>query len=90
MPWGRRAGVAASVGRSVTISQTSMLVLSQEARPRGTLVRFEFAPGLKARGKVIWTQEDEEGGTFLGIRFHRLKRSTRNLLLGLLETGSPR
>ena len=72
------------LGHSVNISITGMLVLSEEARPRGTLVRFEFGLRLKGLSEIIWTREAEQGGTFLGMKFHPLERSARNVLQGLM------
>ena len=78
---------AVSVGHSVHISETGVLVLSEEARPRGAAVRFEFGPRFKGQGEVIWTREAEEGGTFLGMRFHPLERRAREVLKGLLKAS---
>ena len=76
-----------SIGRSVNISETGMLVLSGRARPRGTVVRFQVGPRFKGKGEVIWSQESDEGGTLLGLKFHPLKRGARKILLGLLQAG---
>ena len=58
------------VGNSVNISETGMLVLSDEVRPLGTLVSFEFGPRFKGQSEVIWSREAEDGRTLLGMRFH--------------------
>ena len=75
------------MGRSVNISETGMHVLSEKARPRGALVRFEFGAQFRGVGEVIWTREAEEGGTLLGMKFHPLKRRARRVLAGLLQAS---
>ena len=72
-------------GRTVNISETGILVLSDEARPRGTLVHFEFGPGVSGLAEIIWRRAAEAGGTFLGIRFQSLQRGARQILRGLLQ-----
>ena len=76
-----------SVGRSVNMSETGMLVFSEQSRLRGTVIRFEVGPRFKGSGDVIWTREAEEGGAFLGLKFHPLRRDARKVLLGLLQAG---
>ena len=73
------------LGRTVNISKAGMLVLSEEARPRGTLVHCEFGPGLSGVSEIIWTREAEAGGTFLGMKFQSLGRGARQILVGLLQ-----
>ena len=79
--------VGVFVGRSVNISETGMLILSDEARERGTLVWFEFGPRFRGLSEIIWTQEAEGGGTLLGMRFHPLDRAARKVLEGLLKAS---
>ena len=79
---------AVFVERSVNISETGMLVLTEEARPRGTLVHFEFGPKFKGTSEVIWARKAEDGGTLLGMKFHSLERSARKVLVGLLEAAA--
>ena len=83
--FGDSAGVV--VGRSVNISETGMVVLSEEARERGTLVWFEFGPRFKGQSEIIWTREADEGGTLLGMRFYPLDRPAREVLKGLLKAS---
>lgn len=72
---------------SVNISETGVLLLSEEPRPSGSLIRFEFFPQLNGKGEIIWTREAEEGGTLLGMKFYPLRHSARNVLMGLLEAS---
>ena len=83
--FGDSAGVV--VGRSVNISETGMLVLTEEVRPRGALGWFEFGPRFRGLSEVIWTRGAEGGGTLLGMRFHPLDRSARKVLEGLLKAS---
>ena len=76
-----------SVGHSVNISETGMLVFSEQSRPRGTVIRFEVGPRFKGSGEVIWMREAEEGGAFLGLKFQPLRRDARRALMGLLQAG---
>ncbi len=69
---------------SVNISETGMLVLSEEPRPRGTPLHFEFHQ-FGGTGEVIWNREDEDGGMLLGVRFLALKRRDRKTLNRILE-----
>ena len=74
---------------SVNVSETGMLILSEESRPRGTLAHFEFRPDLNGTGEVIWTKGAEDGGAYLGIRFRALKRGARDSLRQLVQQTSP-
>ena len=76
-----------SVGHSVNISETGMLVFSQDPRPRGTVIHFVVGPRFKGSGEVIWTRNADAGGAFLGLRFRPLPRGARKTLLGLLQAG---
>jgi hypothetical protein len=60
-----------------------MLVLLEEALPRGAEIRFEFDPELRGHGEVIWTRETESEGTFLGMKFSSLRRIARRVLVEL-------
>ena len=77
-----------SVGHSVNISETGMLVFSQDARPLGTVIHFAVGPRFKGSGEVIWTRNSDAGGAFLGLKFHPLPRGARKTLLGLLRSRS--
>jgi len=70
-------------GHSVNLSETGMLVLSEEARPQGSEVRFEISPELKGRCEVVWTRDTEPEGTFLGMKFRSLRRRARKVLAEL-------
>ncbi len=74
---------------SLNISQTGMLVLSEEARPSGTLVRFNFSE-FEGMGAVIWTRDYEPGVRFLallGIEFFPLEPYDRWVLDELLDAS---
>ena len=70
-------------GYSVNLSETGMLVVSEEARPQGSEVRFEISPELKGRCEVVWTRDTEPEGTFLGMKFRSLRRRARKVLAEL-------
>lgn len=72
---------------SVNISETGMLVLSEGAWPRGSELSFEISPELNGKCEVIWTREPESGGTFLGMKFHSLRRGARKTLAELMATS---
>ncbi len=74
------------LGISVNISKKGMLVLAEEDRPVGTLVRFYFAE-FEGTGRVIWTRDSEPGVQFLklmGIEFLPLEPHDRRVLDELL------
>lgn len=68
------------LGYSVNLSETGMLVLSEEARPQGSQVRFEISHELKGRCEVVWTRDMASKGTFLGMKFRSLRRRARKVL----------
>lgn len=72
---------------SVNLSRTGMLVLSDETRPRGTVLHFEATPELKGRCEVIWTRESRSEGIFLGMKFRSLRRRARKELAELTVPG---
>jgi c-di-GMP-binding flagellar brake protein YcgR len=72
-------------GASVNISETGMLVLAREARPRGSSVRFQFH-AFGGEGEVIWSRDDAGGGVLLGLRFVSLARQDRRTLQRILES----
>ena len=80
--WGENPG-ASFKGYSVNLSETGMLVLSEEARPPGSEVRFEISPELKGRCEIVWRRDSGEDGTFLGMRFRSLRRAARKVLAEL-------
>jgi hypothetical protein len=77
------------VGLSVNISETGMLFRSEEPRPKGSIVRFEFRPRFSGYGEVVWSKVDEDGKTILGIRFKKLSRGGSNVLVKLLDEAEP-
>ncbi len=72
------------LGVSVNLSETGMLIVAEETRPRGTLLRFGFHQ-FGGSAEVIWIREDEEGETLLGVKFLALKRGARKTLKRILE-----
>ncbi len=76
-------------GDSLNISKTGTLVLTEEARPVGTLLRFRF-PSFQGIGQVVWTRDSEPGVQFLklmGIEFLPLEPHDRKVLDELLDAS---
>ena len=79
-------------GVSLNMSESGMLVRSEEERPRGTTLRFEFAP-FGGTAQVIWTRHvtsdlpvrDGEGGILLGMKFVSMKRQDKKTLHRILK-----
>lgn len=74
-------------GVSVNISESGMLVRSEEERPRGTVLSFSFAP-FGGTAQVIWIRplaSEEEPGTLLGMKFVSMKRHDRKTLVRMLN-----
>jgi hypothetical protein len=70
-------------GESRNLSKTGMLVLSEDPKPPGTPVRFEFE-GVRGHAKVVWKREEMEG-SLLGIRFTGLGSRSRATLVRILR-----
>jgi hypothetical protein len=89
---GDSGGGASFRGVSLNISESGMLVRSDEERPRGTTLRFEFAP-FGGTAMVIWTRHvgadprvrDTAGGILLGMKFLAMKRQDRKTLNRILQ-----
>ena len=77
------------VGLSVNISETGMLFKTDDPRPKGAMIRFEFRPRFSGVGEVVWSKEDEDGGTVLGIKFRSLSRGGQDILVRLLDESEP-
>ena len=79
-------------GVSLNMSESGMLVRSEEERARGTTLRFEFAP-FGGTAQVIWTRHvtsdpaarDGEGGILLGMKFVSMKRQDKKTLHRILQ-----
>jgi hypothetical protein len=77
-------------GISLNLSESGMLVQAEEERPRGTTLRFEFAP-FGGTAMVIWTRRtnpDERGphaGVLLGMKFLAMDRQDRKTLNRILQ-----
>jgi hypothetical protein len=77
-------------GVSLNISESGMLVRSEEERARGTTLRFEFAP-FGGTAQVIWTRHvsgETRGtvaGALLGMKFLSMTRQDRKTLLRILQ-----
>ncbi len=74
-------------GESLNMSQTGMLVVSEDPKPPGTPVRFQF-DDFRGVARVVWRREAEEG-SLLGMRFTALSREGRAALIRILRE-SPR
>ena len=76
----------------MNMSLTGMLVLSEEARAPGTLVRFNFSE-FEGMGKVIWTRDYQPGVRFLallGIEFLPFEPVDRKVLEEKLDASEGR
>jgi hypothetical protein len=77
-------------GVSVNMSESGMLVRTLEERPRGTTIRFEFAP-FGGTAMVIWARQVRpagratEAGVLLGMKFLAMKRQDRKTLQRILQ-----
>jgi len=84
-----RGSEKALQAHSLNMSLTGMLVLSEEARPPGTLVRFNFSQ-FEGMAKVIWTRDYRPGIRFLallGIEFLPLEPHNRKVLEEMLHAS---
>jgi len=77
-------------GVSLNMSESGMLVRAEEERPRGTTLRFEFAP-FGGTAMVIWTGQvprsgrGEESSVLLGMKFLGMKRQDKKILRRILQ-----
>ena len=79
-------------GVSLNMSETGMLIRSEQERARGTTLRFEFAP-FGGTAQVIWTRQvasdprvkDGGGGILLGMKFLSMKRQDKKTLHRILQ-----
>ncbi len=72
---------------SRNMSQTGMLVVSEDPKPPGTPVRFQF-DDFRGTARVVWRREDVEG-SLLGMRFTGMEARDRHALIRILRE-SPR
>lgn len=77
-------------GVSLNMSESGMLVRTEEERPRGTTLRFEFAP-FGGTAMVIWTRHvpgngrGTEARVLLGLKFLAMNRQDRKTLARILQ-----
>ena len=71
------------LGESQNMSQTGMLILSEDPKPPGTPVRFRF-DDFQGRAEVVWRREAPDG-SLLGMRFTALGQRGRITLTKILR-----
>ena len=75
----------AFLGVSVNMSETGMLVRAEGSSDRGAVIDFRFH-SFGGTCEVIWTREDEDGRTLLGVRFQSMGRQDRRTLSRILSS----
>jgi len=74
-------------GESRNLSESGMLVVSEDPRPPGTVVRFRFYD-FEGWAEVVWGRQSEEG-PLLGLRFVDMDREDREALSEILRKAGP-
>ncbi|GEM_PF-3518240 len=72
---------------SRNLSETGMLVVSEDPRPPGTVLRFKFYQ-FGGWAEVVWRRQSEEG-PLLGLRFVEMSPEDRAQLRRLLSRSGP-
>ena len=67
-----------SIGSSLNVSATGMLVLAKEPTPAGSIVSFESVQA-SGTAEVIWTRTKEED-VLLGLTFVSLRRADKTVI----------
>lgn len=73
-------------GASRNISETGMLIVSEDPKPRGTPVQF-LCRDFRGRAEVVWWREGEDGA-FVGLRFTHLEERDREVLRNVLKRAA--
>jgi c-di-GMP-binding flagellar brake protein YcgR len=77
-------------GVSLNISESGMLVRTEQELPRGTTLRFEFAP-FGGTAMVIWARQvprdgrGSEPSVLLGLKFLAMNRQDKKTLARILQ-----
>lgn len=74
-------------GECQNLSETGMLLLTDDPFPPGTPIRFR-SHRFQGRAKVVWRLEVREG-TLLGIEFTELSDADREALRGVIRRSVP-
>jgi hypothetical protein len=69
------------------MSLTGMLVVSEDPKPPGTVIRFQFDE-FRGQAKVVWRREDRQG-SLLGMQFMGLQPPDRAALNRILSDSIP-
>ena len=72
---------------SRNLSETGMLVVSEDPRPPGSVLRFRFYE-FGGRAEVVWRRQSEDG-PLLGLRFVEMDPGDRARLRRVLHRTGP-
>jgi hypothetical protein len=75
------------VGECQNLSETGMLLLTDDPRPPGTRIHFR-TERFQGHGLVVWRLEVREG-TLLGIEFTELSSADREAVRRVLRSSVP-
>ena len=75
------------VGECQNLSESGMLLLTDEPLSPGTPIRFH-TERFKGRGVIVWRLEVQEG-TLIGIEFQGLESTQREAVRGVLRRSVP-
>lgn len=70
-------------GESRNVSETGMLIVSEDPKPPGTPILFLFRD-FQGKAEVVWRRESEEGA-LLGLKFTHLEPPARQALEKMME-----
>ena len=71
-------------GRTVNMSATGLLILSEDPKPPGTPVHLKLDE-FEGWAEVVWQRTAEVGGALVGMRFTRMDADDRSKLEDLLR-----
>lgn len=66
----------------MNLSKTGILVRCKRVFPKGTAIQL-YLKEFKAKGEVVWTQESEDSGRLLGMRFVSLRWHDKRFIRSL-------